>query len=63
MSGPNFVTPKKIVSPISGQLTAPRLVEKIVGDKIYIEAHWFDPASGTFLQRGVVEIRDRFPKK
>jgi len=59
----DLVRPVKIISPISGQTSVPKIVERRVGDKIYVEAHWYDPASGTFLQRGVVEIKDVEPKK
>lgn len=59
----DFVRPIKIVSPISGQTCTPKIVERRVGDKIHVEAHWYDPASGTFLQRGLVEIRDVDSKK
>lgn len=54
----DFVRPIKITSPISGQPVTPKIVERQVGDKIYKEAHWYDPASGTFLQKGVVSIED-----
>ncbi len=59
----DFVRPIKIVSPISGQPSIPKLVERRIGDKIHVEAHWYDPASGTFLRRGLVEIKDVEPKK
>lgn len=54
----DFVRPIKITSPISGQPVAPKIIERQVGNKIYKEAHWIDPASGTFLQKGVVSIED-----
>jgi hypothetical protein len=28
------------------------------GGKIYTEAHWIDPASGTFIRKGIVSIED-----
>ena len=55
----NFVRPIRIQSPISGQTMTPRLVEKAYGDKIHVEAQWFDPASGNLVQRGLVEIKDK----
>jgi hypothetical protein len=59
----DLVRPVKIVSPISGQSSAPKIVEKIVGDKIYVEAHWYDPANGSFIRKGVIEVRDRQTNK
>ena len=55
----NFVNPVQITSPISGQPSSPKIVEKIVGDKIHVEAHWYDPACGTFIRKGTVEIKDK----
>lgn len=54
----DFVRPVPINSPISGQPVKPKLVEKIVGDKLHIECHWIDPASGTFIRKGLVSIED-----
>jgi len=63
----DLVRPVKITSPISGQPVAPRIVERTVGNKIYKEAHWIDPASGTFIRKGVVSVEDikqpELPKK
>lgn len=58
----NFVRPIRMVGP-SGQTSTPKIVERVVGDKVYVEAHWYDAASGLFFHKGVVEIRDREPKK
>lgn len=54
----DFVRPIKIASPISGQFVEPRLVEKIVGNKLYVEAHWIDPSSGAFIRKGIVSVQD-----
>ena len=54
-----FVRPINIPSPISGQPVAPRLIERDYGDKIVVEAHWIDPASGAFIRKGTVEIRQK----
>jgi hypothetical protein len=54
-----FVRPINIPSPISGQPVAPRLIERDHGDKIVVEAHWIDPASGAFIRKGIVEIREK----
>lgn len=58
----NFVNPIKITAP-SGQTSIPKIIERIAGDKVYVEAHWYDPASGIFFHKGIVEIRDRAPQK
>lgn len=52
----NIVRPTKITSPISGQTSTPKIVEVKVGDKIHVEAHWYDPASGAFIRKGIVQI-------
>jgi len=57
----DLVRPVKITSPISGQPVAPRIIERIVGNKLYKEAHWIDPSSGTFIRKGVVSIEDIAP--
>ena len=54
-----FVRPINIPSPISGQPVAPRLIERDHGDRIVVEAHWIDPASGAFIRKGIVEIREK----
>lgn len=54
----DFVRPIKIASPISGQFVEPKLVEKIVGNKLYVEAHWIDPSSGAFIRKGIVSVQD-----
>jgi hypothetical protein len=54
----NFVRATGIVSPISGQLSKPKIVERIVDGKLHVEAHWYDPASGAFIRKGTVEVRD-----
>lgn len=56
------VTPRIITSPISGQPVKPRLHTYVRGNQEITEAHWTDPASGTFLHKGVVEIKDLPPK-
>jgi hypothetical protein len=58
----DFVRPVKIASPISGQPVAPRIVERIVDNKLHKEAHWIDPASGTFIRKGLISIEE-LPKQ
>jgi hypothetical protein len=55
----DYVEPKKIISPISGQPVEPRIVTVINGNKIIKEAHWIDPASGAFIRKGIVSIEDK----
>lgn len=52
----NKVKPSIITSPISGQPSVPRIIETKVGNNLVKEAHWFDPASGAFIRKGVVSI-------
>lgn len=54
----DIVRPIKIMSPISGQPVEPKIVEKVVGNKLYKEAIWIDPASGTFIRKGIVSVED-----
>tara|TARA_R110002167_G_scaffold333381_3_gene540431 strand:- start:2027 stop:2230 length:204 start_codon:yes stop_codon:yes gene_type:complete len=55
------VTPKKIVSPFSGEWSTPKIIDRDYGDRIVREAHWYCPASGQYITRGVVEtiIKDK----
>jgi hypothetical protein len=52
----NRVEPRIITSPISGQPSVPKIVETKVGTSIVKEAYWYDPASGAFIRKGVVDI-------
>ena len=54
-----FVQPKPQVSPISGQLTRPIIVERQVGKNIMKEAQWIDPSSGTLFLRGIVSVEEK----
>jgi hypothetical protein len=54
----DYVTPKQITSPISGQPVNPKIVTLQRGNKIITEAHWIDPASGQFIRKGIVKIED-----
>jgi hypothetical protein len=58
-----IVRPVQIVSPISGDPVQPRIVERRYGDKIYVEAHWICPKSGTFIRKGMVKILDAVSKE
>ena len=54
----DIITPKPIVSPISGQTVKPILKTYIREGKEVTEAHYIDPASGTFIRKGVVSVKD-----
>lgn len=54
----DFITPKPIVSPISGQTVVPRLKTYIREGKEVVEAEYIDPASGTFIRKGIVSVKD-----
>jgi len=54
----DIISPKPIVSPISGQTVKPILKTYIREGKEITEAHYIDPASGTFIRKGVVSIKD-----
>jgi hypothetical protein len=55
----NLVRPIKITSPISGQPVEPRIITLDNGKQIVKEAHWIDPASGTFIRKGIISIEDK----
>ena len=54
----DFIQPKIIQSPISGQPVRPTISKYIRDGKEITEAHYTDPASGTFIRKGVVSIKD-----
>jgi len=54
----DMIEPKPIVSPISGQTVKPRLRTYIREGKEIVEAEYFDPASGTFIRKGIVSVKD-----
>jgi len=54
----DFITPKPIVSPISGETVKPRLRTYIRGNQEIVEAEYIDPASGTFIRKGIVSVNE-----
>lgn len=54
----DIIRPVPIASPISGQPVQPRLRTYVREGKEIVEAEYIDPASGTFIRKGVVSIRD-----
>ena len=57
-----FVTAKKIISPTGGTAT-PKIIEREYGGKIYKEAHYYDPNSGMFFQKGIISVTDKVTKE
>lgn len=54
----DYVEPKRIISPISGQTVEPKIITRLVNGKIIKEAHWIDPSSGAFIRKGIVSIEE-----
>jgi len=54
----DIIDPKPIVSPISGQIVKPVLKTYIREGKEVVEAEYIDPASGTFIRKGIVSVKD-----
>lgn len=54
----DIITPKIIISPISGEPVKPVLRTYIRAGKEVVEAEYIDPASGAFIRKGVVSVRD-----
>ncbi|NBW57522.1 hypothetical protein EBR43_07035 [bacterium] len=54
----DFIQPRKITSPISGEPVTPRLRTYIRNGKEVVEAEYIDPASGTFIRKGIVSVKD-----
>ena len=54
----DIIQPKIIQSPISGQLVKPVLKTYIRGQQEIVEAEYIDPASGAFIRKGIVSVRD-----
>ena len=54
----DIIVPKIIISPISGQPVKPTLKTYIRAGKEIVEAEYIDPASGAFIRKGVVSVKD-----
>ncbi len=54
----DMIDPKPIISPISGLLIRPRLRTYVSEGKQIVEAEYYDSASGEFIRRGTVSIKD-----
>jgi len=53
-----YIQPKIIQSPISGQPVKPLIKSYVREGKEFTEAHYIDPASGTFIRKGLISIKD-----
>ena len=53
-----YTSPKIITSPISGQPVKPLIKSYITSGKEITEAHYIDPASGTFIRKGIISVKD-----
>ena len=54
----DIIVPKIIISPISGQPVKPILKTYTRAGKEIVEAEYIDPASGAFIRKGVVSVKD-----
>jgi hypothetical protein len=54
----DFIQPKIIQSPISGEPVRPTLRTYIRGNQEIVEAEYIDPASGSFIRKGVVSVKE-----
>jgi hypothetical protein len=54
----DFIQPKIIQSPISGEPVRPTLKTYIRGNQEIVEAEYIDPASGSFIRKGVVSVKE-----
>jgi hypothetical protein len=52
----DYVTPKRIMSPFSGEFSTPKLREVDYGDRIVTEAQWYCPRTGQFITKGTVKV-------
>jgi hypothetical protein len=52
------IQPKVIASPVSGEPIRPRLKTYIRDNQEIVEAEYICPASGKFIRKGVVSVRD-----
>ena len=56
----DYVEPKKIMSPHSGNWSIPKIKVRDYGDEVITEAWWYCPDTGIFITKGVVK---REPKE
>lgn len=53
----DMISPKQIVSPISGEPVKPHLRTYIRAGNEIVEAEYIDPASGAFIRKGIVSVK------
>jgi hypothetical protein len=54
----DYIQPKIIQSPISGEPIRPQIKTYIKDGKEITEAIYTDPASGSFVRKGIVSVRE-----
>jgi hypothetical protein len=54
----DLIQPKVIQSPISGEPVRPRLKTYVRGNQEIVEAEYICPASGKFIRKGIVSVKD-----
>lgn len=54
----DFIQPRIIQSPISGEPVKPRIHTYIRNHQEIVEAEYIDPASGAFIRKGIVSVKD-----
>lgn len=54
-----LVQPIIIASPVTGSPCKPQLRTRESDGKIYTEAYWYCPDSGSFVKKGVVKVEDK----
>ena len=59
----DFVTPKKIMSPFSGEWSTPKLREMEYKDRTTVEARWYCPRTGKYITKGIVSESFKDGKK
>jgi len=55
----DFVQPKRIMSPFSGEFSTPKLKVLDHGDKLVTEAWWYCPRTGQYITKGVVKVEPK----
>ena len=55
----DYVTPKRIMSPFSGEFSTPKLKVLDYNDRVVTEAHWYCPKTGQYITKGVVSIEPK----
>lgn len=53
-----YTNPKIMTSPISGQPVKPLIKSYINDHKEITEAHYIDPATGAFIRKGIISVKD-----